>query len=178
MANEKQCQNFLVAKLVYALEMDELQYSIWLLSTPVKAEKNRAKPESTKVKYQASNHYKDLSLIRIHRDHENAQKMFEFLAERDPFQIDKVLINLNSGEVIDESVNVFQVQAIGESLIQGIAGTAIFDYKFKNKYMAIITKTNAFVNIEESVVEVDPRLFFERLIVFIQLEEINDTFNY
>ena len=153
-------QNVLVAKLVYALEMDELQCSIWLLSTPVKAEKNRAKPESTKVKYRASNHCKDLSLIRIHRDHENAQKMFEFLAERDPFQIDKVLINLNSGEVIDESVNVFQVQAIGKSLIQGIAGTEAFDYKFKNKDMAIITKTNAFVNIENRVVEVDPRLFF------------------
>ena len=120
-------QNFLVAKLVYALEMDELECSILLLSTPVKAEKNRAKPELIKVKYQASNHYKDLPLIRIQRDHENAQKMFEFLAERDPFHFDKVLINLNSGEIIDESVNVFHVQAIGEPLIQGIAGTAAFD---------------------------------------------------
>ena len=120
-------QNFLVAKLVYALEMDELQCSILLLSTPVKAEKNRAKPELIKVKYQASNHYKDLPLIRIQRDHENAQKMFEFLAELDPFHFDKVLINLNSGEIIDESVNVFHVQAIGEPLIQGIAGTAAFD---------------------------------------------------
>ena len=160
MKKKKKMQNVLVAKLVYALEMDELQCSIWLLSKPVKAEKNRAKPELTKVKYQASNHYKDLSLIRIQRDHENAQKMFEFLAECDPFHFDKVLINLNSGEVIDKSVNVFQVQAIGKSLIQGIAGTAAFDYKFKNKEMAIITKTNAFVNIENSVVEVDPRLFF------------------
>ena len=50
--------------------------------------------------------------------------MFEFLAERDPCHIDTVLINLNSGEVADESVNAFQAQAIGESLIQGIAGTS------------------------------------------------------
>ena len=28
------------------------------------------------------------------------------------------------------------------------------------------------------VVEVDPRLFFQRLIVFFQPEEINDAFNY
>ena len=39
----------------------------------------------------------------------------------------------NSGEVADESVNVFQAQATGESLIQGIAGTSAFDYKFRKK---------------------------------------------
>ena len=44
--------------------------------------------------------------------------------------------------------------------------------------MAIVIKTNASVNIEDSVVEVDPRLFFQRLMVFFQTEEINDAFNY
>ena len=34
------------------------------------------------------------------------------------------------------------------------------------------------VNIEDRRVEVDPRLFFQRLIVFIQPEEINDAFSY
>ena len=43
------------------------------------------------------------------------QKIFEFLAERDPSDINTVLINLNNGKVADESVNVFQTQAIGES---------------------------------------------------------------
>ena len=64
--------------------------------------------------------------------------MFEFLAERDSFYNDAVLINLNSGEVADESVNVVQAQVIGKSLIQGVAGTSAFDYKFRNKDM---TKT-------------------------------------
>ena len=103
--------------------------------------------------------------------------MFEFYAERDPFHIDTVLINLNSGEVADESVNAFQAQAIGESLIQGIARTSAFDYKFRHKDMAIIIKTNASVNIEDSVEEDDPWLFFQRLIVSIQPEEINNAFN-
>ena len=94
--------------------------------------------------------------------------MFECLAECDPFHIDTVLNNLNSGEVADESANVFQAQVIGESLTQDIAGTSAFDYKFRKKDMPIIIKINAFVNIEDSVVEVDPRLFFQRLIVFIQ----------
>ena len=41
--------------------------------------------------------------------------------------------------------------------------------------MVIIIKTK--IN-EDSVAEVDPRLFLQRLIVFIQPEEINDVFNY
>ena len=41
-ANEKETPFFLVAKLVYVLGMNELQRSIWLLSTLVNAENNQA----------------------------------------------------------------------------------------------------------------------------------------
>ena len=92
--------------------------------------------------------------------------MFEFLAERDPFHIDTVRINLNSGEVADESVNASQAQAIEESLMQGRAGASAFDYKSRKEDMVIITKTYASVNIQDRVAEVDPRLFFQSLIVF------------
>ena len=44
---------------------------------------------------------------------QDAQKMFVFLSEPDPFDIHTV-INLNRGEVADKSVNVFQTQIIGE----------------------------------------------------------------
>ena len=145
---------------------------------PVNAEKNRATPEFTELKYQTSNHHKDLSLSRVQRDHQNVQKKFEFLAEHNPFHIDTVLINPNSGEVADESVNVFQAQAKGESLVQGIAGTSAFDYTFRKKDIAIIIKTNAPVNIENNIVEVDAWLFFQSLIVFIRLEKINDASSY
>ena len=80
---------FSVAKLVYVLGMDELQCSIWLLSAPVNAEKNWAMPEFTGVKYQTSNHH--------------------ILAERVPFYIDTVLINLNSGEVADKYSGDFSI---------------------------------------------------------------------
>ena len=169
---------FLVAKLVYVLGMDELSCSIWLLPTLVNAEKNQTMTEFTKMKCQMSNRHKDFSLSRIQKDHQNVQKMLEFLTERDPFHIDTVRINLKSGEVADESVNVLQAQAIGESLIQCIAGTSAFECKFRKKNMVIIIKINASVNIEDGVVEADPWFFFQRLIIFIQLEEINDAFNY
>ena len=62
--------------------------------------------------------------------------------------------------------------------MQGITRTSAFDYKFRKRDMAIIIKTNAPVNIEDSVVEVDPRLFFRRLIVSNQRGEINDALSY
>ena len=46
------------------------------------------------------------------------EKMTEFLVEHNLFDIHAVLIYLNNGEVGHESVNVFQAQAIRESLIQ------------------------------------------------------------
>ena len=55
-------------------------------------------------------------------------------------------------------------------MIQGIAETSAFDYKFRKKDMAIIIKTNACLIIEDSIVEVGPRLLFQKLLVFIQPE--------
>ena len=89
------------------------------------------------------------------------QKAFEFPVEQNPFDIHIVLINLNSSEVASESVHIFQAQVIRESLIQGIAGTSEFGNKFRKKDIAITIKTYSSVSIEDSVVEVDPQLFFQ-----------------
>ena len=63
--------------------MNELQRSIWLLSTPVTAEINRAMQEFSGVKYESSDQHKDVSPTRIERDHVDAQ----YLYERNPFEI-------------------------------------------------------------------------------------------
>ena len=103
--------------------------------------------------------------------------MFEFLAERNPSDILTALINLDSGEVADESLNIFEVQTIRESLIQSVPGTSGFDYKFIKKDMAITIKTNASVNTEDRG-RVLSSVFFFKLIVIIQPEEIIDAFSY
>ena len=104
------------------LGIDELQLSIRLLTTPVTAEMIQAMQEFTWVKYQISDQQKDLLLCIIQRNFQYAIEFLkfqiEFLKECDPFDINTVLINLNSGEVADESFNVFQTQAIGGSFIQ------------------------------------------------------------
>ena len=84
--------------------------------------------------------------------------MFEFLKEQEPFDVNTVLTNM---KVADESVNVFQVQTIGESLIQGLMGSSAFDLKYRKKDIVIIIKANDSVNIKDSLVEVDPQLFFQ-----------------
>ena len=53
-----------------------------------------------------------------------------------------------------------------------MVASSAFDYKFKKKDMTIIIKTNASFNIEDSVVEDDPRLFFQRL---FSLNQQNST---
>ena len=63
-------------------------------------------------------------------------------------------------------------------MIQSIAGASAFDYKFQNKAMPITMNIKSSVNIDSVTVEVDSQLFFQRLIVFIQPEEINDAFSY
>ena len=158
--------------------MDELQRSSWLLSTPVAAEMNRNMQEFTGVKYQTNDQYKSLSLIRIQKDPQDAQKMFEFLGERDPFDIYRVLINLNSGEVANESVNIFQAQAMGESLIHDMAGTSAFDYKFRKKDMVITINTNASFSPEVKGRGLSSVVFFQRLIAIIRPEEIIDPSSY
>ena len=59
-----------------------------------------------------------------------------------------------------------------------MAGNSAFDYRFRKKDMTITIKTNASVNIEKGMVEVDIQLFFQRLIVFTQPEKIDDAFLY
>ena len=57
----------------------ELQRSIWLLSTAVTEEVNLAMQEFTGMRYQIKRQHIDLSLLRIQRVRQDAQKIFEFL---------------------------------------------------------------------------------------------------
>lgn len=44
----------------------------------------------------------------------NEQKIFEYLRKRDPFDVNTVLFNLNTGDEATESVNVNKAHEIGE----------------------------------------------------------------
>ena len=87
-------------------------------------------------------------------------------------------MNLNPVEVADETTNVYEAHTLGELLIQDMHGKSVFDYKFQRKRMAKTMKAKSSVSMEGVQVQVDPQLFFQRLIIYIQPKEIEDAFSY
>ena len=69
---------------------------------------NRTMPDFAGTKYQTSDQHKDTAQGQITRDHADGLKILQYLEETDPFTAKKNHINLATGEVADESVNVHQ----------------------------------------------------------------------
>ena len=157
--------------------MTELQRAIWLLSTPATAEINRAMQQFTGAKYETSDQHKDVASTRLERDHDDAKKITEFLIEHDPFDMGTDLVNI-CGEVANSDVNAHKAHSIGETIIKNIEGTPVFSYSFKRKDMAFTMKSNSSIALGDITVQVDPQLFFQRLIIFIKPEDIKDAFLY
>ena len=65
-------------------------------------------PDFAGTKYQTSDQHKDTAQGQITRDHADSLKILQYLEETDPFTAKKNHINLATGEVADESVNVHQ----------------------------------------------------------------------
>ena len=156
----------------------EVQRSVWLLSTPATAEINRAMQEFSGVKYHCSDQHKEVSSTRIERDHSDAMKMYEYLIEHNSFDFGTKLVDINTGEVAAENVNAYNAREIGESIIQRMKGCSVFDYSFRKKDMAITMKTKASLDLGDVTIQVDPQLFFQRLIIFIQHDDIKEAFSY
>ena len=104
--------------------------------------------------------------------------LLRFLEKRDPLTRQETLINLNTVEVADETTNVYEAHSLGELLIQDMHGKSVFDYKFQRKRMAKTMKAKSSVSMEGVQLQEDPQLFFQRLIIYIQPEEIEDAFSY
>ena len=145
---------------------------------PVTAEVNRAIQDFTGTKYQTSDQHKDNVQARITRDHSDGLKILQYLQERDPFTAEENLINLATGEVADESVNVHQAFEIGEKLIRGMSNQLVFSFSFRGKDMVLPMKTKSSLSIEGEKIHVDSALLFQRLIVVYSLEELSTAFGY
>ena len=129
------------------------------------------------VTYETSDQHKEAFNSRVIRDHSDSM-ILNFLLERNPFESRDELISLMTGEVASASVNVYKAWELGESIIQGMFGASVFDYSFSRKDMPKTMKTNNSVIIEDIPVQVDPQLFFQRLILFVQNDNVSDAFSY
>ena len=88
------------------------------------------------------------------------------------------LVNISTGEVAAENVNVYNTRENGESIIQGMKGSSVFDYSFKKKDVAVSMKTKTSLHIGDIILKVDPQTFLQRLIIFIQHDDIKEAFSY
>ena len=91
----------------------ELQRAKWLLITPACAEYKLAIHSLASMSFETSKQHKTSRNSLIKRNYEDAIKLVKFLIDRKPFEHRDYLMNLETGEVADSSVNVFDAKKIG-----------------------------------------------------------------
>ena len=130
------------------------------------------------TKYQTIDQHKDTAQAQITRDHPDSLKILQYLQKRYTFTAKGNLINLATGEVADESVNVHQAFEIGEKLICGVSNHLVFSFFFMRKDMVVPMKTKSTLSIEAEKIHVDSALLFQRLIAVCSLKELSTACGY
>ena len=160
--------------------MTECQRAVWLLSTPITSEMNRALQSLAGVAYETSEQHKECRDSRIKKDHSDAAILFEYLTERDPFDYSPKLANIDTGEVATDNVNVYDAKAVGEKIIVQMIGVDVFSYSFSRTCMVTTMKTKSSIEIDGDRINVDPMLLFQRLVLLVKKDEnqLKDAFSH
>lgn len=123
-----------------------------------------------------------LFVSRQKRDHEDTQRVLEFLRERNPFQReDPDLRNICNGMKADGNVNVDEAAKIGEKIISSMAGESVSNYTFKKANSVIKSNAKNALVIDGDIVSIDPQLLFQRLMLItrdMDENEVKDVFKY
>ena len=149
--------------------MSELQRIKWLLSTTTCTEVKRTMQNLTGVRYDSSeqhnDEHKECSYTRSLRDYTDALKILQYLKVRDPFEGHHDVLCIETGEIGDEKVNVFNSGEIGSTIIKKMVGEPMLTYSFTRKDMAVTMRPRSTVICDGERVSVDPQLLFQRLLI-------------
>ena len=145
--------------------MTEQQRMTWLLSMPACAETNQTMQEVTGIQYNSGEQNKDMSVARQQRDMKDTITILTTLSQRNPFTSGPNLKNIMSGVNADSSVNVDNAKEIGENIMLSMKGKPAIDYSFKQNVQAVTLVSKSKVGIDNDIVQVDPQLLFQRLIL-------------
>ena len=74
------------------------------------------------MSFETSEQHKALQATRMKRDYTNAMKILRFLIERNPFEDCIHLMNIETGKVAENSVNVHDSKIIGNTIINKMVG--------------------------------------------------------
>ena len=114
---------------------------------------------------QHNDEHKECSYTRSLRDYTDALKILQYLEVRDPFEGHYDVLCIETGEIGDEKVNVFNSGEIGSAIIKKMVGQPMLTYSFTRKDMAATMKPRSTVICDGERVPVDPQLLFQRLLI-------------
>ena len=95
----------------------------------------------------------------MERDYTDPMKILKFLIERNPFDDGAYLMNIETGEVSDDAVNVCDAKKVGSAIINNMVGQSVFGYSCK-KLCRICgdiwsERNNNFFDVAEHKLEID-----------------------
>ena len=101
---------------------------------------------------------------RMKRDADDCSKLLDFYQQFNPFcQRDGNTINLTTGIVADDSVNVFNAVGVGMKVINSMQDKTVYNYTFKSSSKAVNMQMKIKISSKNENVIVDNVLLFQRL---------------
>ena len=83
-----------------------------------------------------------------------------------------------NGVNADTNVNADIAKIVGEKILSSMNGTLATDYSFKRSAQAVTMASKSSVKIDNDQVQVDPQLFFQRLIIACDNSHLEALFQY
>ena len=121
----------------------------------------RTKKKCSGIKYSTSEQHKSSSNSRIERDYADAVKVFDYLIVRNPFNERKELLNIDSGEIAEQNVNVYNSFETGNKiLLNNMENKPVFMYSFKRKNVATTMKNRSSIDLDGETLLINNNLHF------------------
>lgn len=111
----------------------EAAKTVWLLASHVLAQySDGIRVLTGKFSGTWSAQHREMSAARINTDVQHMEKFYVYLKNHNPFIVpENTLMNISTGLIADERVNVDKVSEIGKKINESITGKTVGDVKFK-----------------------------------------------
>lgn len=151
-------------------DFTEAQRNVWLHSRNACAKINDAMQEFVDYKPYTSEQHRDVSDARLPKNKEDLTTVYNFLSVRNPFSTSTPgIMNIVSGVVGNEHVNIHQALDIGNLIIEGMKDKPVLEFKFKRNNQAVSMSTKLITMNSGKKKLINPQQMFMRLIAMASL---------
>ena len=105
------------------------------------------------------------------KDYTDAMKILRFLIERNSFEDCVHFMDIETGEIADNSVNVHDAKSISNTIIKKMVGQSVFGYSYKRKDVVVNISTKT-VECEGEQISIDNQLLFQRLLAIAGRDQV------